>query len=74
MSKGPCSAYDKWNISVIIQTQIFYNCQPSHGGDHNIFGVMTSPLPKGTVDFSSFVLAAFSNKEILIGATSSGIS
>jgi hypothetical protein len=54
MSKGPCSAYDKWNIAVIIVTQIFYNCQPSHGGDHNIFGVMTSPLPKGTVDFSSF--------------------
>jgi len=54
MSKGPCSAYDKWNISVIIVTQIFYNGQPSHGDDHNIFGVMTSPLPKGTVDFSSF--------------------
>jgi hypothetical protein len=28
--------------------------QPSHGGDRNIFEVMTSPLPKGTIDFSSF--------------------
>ena len=34
--------------------QIFYNGQPSHDGDNSIFGVMTSPLPKGTVDFSSF--------------------
>ena len=54
MSKGPCSAYDKWNISVIIVTQILYSGQPSHDGDHKIFGVMTSLLPKGTVDFSSF--------------------
>ena len=46
MSTGPCSAYDKWNISVIIVTQILYNGQPSHSGDHNIFGVMTSPLPR----------------------------
>jgi hypothetical protein len=55
-------------------TQIFYNGQPSHGGDHNIFGVMTSPLPKGTVVSVASVLAASSNKEIPIGATSSGIS
>jgi hypothetical protein len=32
----------------------FDNGQPSHGGDNNIFGVMTSPFPKGTVDYSSF--------------------
>jgi hypothetical protein len=54
MSKRPRSAYDKWYISVFIVTQILYNGQPSHGGDHSIFGVMTSLLPKGTVDFSSF--------------------
>ena len=27
-------------------TQIFHNGQPSHGGDRNIFEVMTSTLPK----------------------------
>ena len=31
-------------------TQIFHNGQPSHGGDHKIFEVMTSTLPKGTLD------------------------
>jgi len=30
-------------------TQIFHNDQPSHGGDRNIFEVMTSTLPKGTL-------------------------
>jgi hypothetical protein len=30
-----------------IMTQIFYNVQPSHGGDRNIFEVMTSTLPRG---------------------------
>jgi hypothetical protein len=30
-------------------TQIFHNGQPSHGGDHNIFEVMISTLPKGTL-------------------------
>ena len=29
--------------------QIFYNGQPSHGGDHAIFQVMTSTMPKGTL-------------------------
>jgi hypothetical protein len=30
-------------------TQIFYNGQPSHGGDRTIFEVMTSTLPQGTL-------------------------
>jgi hypothetical protein len=30
-------------------TQIFYNGQPSHGGDRKILEVMTSTLPKGTL-------------------------
>jgi hypothetical protein len=30
-------------------TQIFHNGQPSHGGDRNIFEVMTSTLSKGTL-------------------------
>jgi hypothetical protein len=38
---------------VIIVTQILYSGQPSHDGDHKIFGVMTSLLPKGTVDYRS---------------------
>jgi hypothetical protein len=42
MRKGPGIVYDKWNISV---TQIFHNGQPNHGGDRNIFEVMTSALP-----------------------------
>jgi hypothetical protein len=38
MKKGLGSAYDKWNISVVI------------GGDRTIFEVMTLTLPKGTID------------------------
>jgi len=30
-------------------TQIFHNGQPSHGGDHKFYEVMTSILPKGTL-------------------------
>jgi hypothetical protein len=34
MRKGPGSAYDKWNISVVIcDTDIFHSGQPNHGGD-----------------------------------------
>ena len=54
MSKWPWSAFDKWNILVVIVTQIYHNGEPSHGGDSNIFKVMTSPLPKGTLDFNNF--------------------
>jgi hypothetical protein len=54
MSKWPWSAFDKWNILVVIVTQIYHNGEPSHSGDRNIFEVMTSPLPKGTLDFSNF--------------------
>jgi hypothetical protein len=71
MRKGPRSAFDKWKISVVILTQIFQSCQPCHGG---ILEVMTSPLPNGTLVAVASVLAATSIKEILIGATSSGIS
>ena len=30
-------------------TQIFHSGQPSHGGDRNVFEVMTSTLPRGTL-------------------------
>ena len=39
-------------------TQIFHNGQPSHGGDHTIFEVMTSTLPKGTLGSVVSLLAA----------------
>jgi hypothetical protein len=39
-------------------THIFYNGQPSHGGDRNIFEVMTSTLPKGTLGPVTSLLAA----------------
>jgi hypothetical protein len=39
-------------------TQIFHNGQSSHGGDRNIFEVMTSTLPKGTIGSVASVLAA----------------
>ena len=39
-------------------THIFHNGQPSHGGDRNIFEVMTSTLPKGTLGSVAFLLAA----------------
>ena len=39
-------------------TQIFHNGQPSHGGDRNIFEVMTSTLPKGTLGSVASLLAA----------------
>jgi hypothetical protein len=39
-------------------TQIFHNSQPSHGGDHKIFEVMTSTLPKGTLGSVASLLAA----------------
>jgi hypothetical protein len=68
------SVYEKWNISVVIATQIFNNGQPSHGGNRNIFEVMTSSLPKGTLTSVASLLAASSTKDILIGATSSDIS
>ena len=74
MRKGWRSAFDKWNISVVIVTQIFHSSQQSHGGDRNIFEVMTSPFPNGTLVSVASLLAASSIKEIMIGATSAGIS
>jgi hypothetical protein len=47
MRKGPGSVFDKWNISVVI-------C----GVDRNIFEVMTSTLPNGTLGSASSLLAA----------------
>jgi hypothetical protein len=58
---------------VVIVTQIFHSCQPSHGGDRHIFEVMTPSLPNGTIVSIASVLAASSIKDNLIGATSSGI-
>ena len=54
--------------------QIFHNGQPRHGGNRNIFEMMTSTLPKGTLVSVASLVAASSIKDILIGATSSGIS
>jgi hypothetical protein len=39
-------------------TPIFHNGQPNHGGDRNIFEVMTSTLPKGTLGSVASLLAA----------------
>ena len=39
-------------------TQIVHSGQPSHGGDRNIFEVMTSTLPNGTLDSVASLLAA----------------
>jgi len=39
-------------------TQIFHNGQPSHGGDRNIFEVMTLTLQKGTLGSVASLLAA----------------
>jgi hypothetical protein len=39
-------------------TQIFHNGLPSHGGDRNIFEVMTSTLPKGNLGSVASLLAA----------------
>jgi hypothetical protein len=39
-------------------TQIFHIGQPSHGGDRNMFEVMTSTLPKGTIGSVTSLLAA----------------
>jgi hypothetical protein len=59
---------------VVIATQKFHTGQPSHAGDRHIFEVMTPSLPNGTIVSVASVLAAFSIKKILIGATSAGIS
>jgi hypothetical protein len=39
-------------------TQILHNGQSSNGGDRNIFEVMTSTLPKGTLGSVASLLAA----------------
>ena len=38
--------------------QIFHNGQPSHGGDHKIFEVLASTLPRGTLGSVASLLAA----------------
>jgi hypothetical protein len=45
---------------VVIVTQIYHNGQPSHGGDRNIFEVMISPLPTGTLVSVASVLTVSS--------------
>jgi hypothetical protein len=60
---------DSEDISVVTVIQIFHKCQPSHGGNRNIFEVMTSTLPKGTIVSVASLLAASFIKDILIGAT-----
>jgi hypothetical protein len=37
--------------------QIFHNGQPSHGGDHKIFEVMASTLPRGNLGSVASLLA-----------------
>jgi hypothetical protein len=39
-------------------TQIFHNGQPNHGGDRNIFEVMTLTLPKETIGSVASLVAA----------------
>jgi hypothetical protein len=39
-------------------TQILHSSQPSHGGERNIFEVMTSTLPRGTIGSVVSLLAA----------------
>jgi hypothetical protein len=39
-------------------TQIFHSGQPRHGGDRNIFEVMTSTLPSETLGSVASLLAA----------------
>jgi hypothetical protein len=39
-------------------TQIIHSGQPSHGGDRNIFEVMTSTVPKGNLGSAASLLAA----------------
>jgi hypothetical protein len=55
-------------------TQIFHNGQPSHGGDRNIFEVITSTLLKGTLGSVASLLAATLYQGNPDRATSSGIS
>ena len=44
-------------------TQILHNSQQSHGGDRNIFEVMTSTLPKGTLGSVASLLGAILYQE-----------
>ena len=57
MRNGPGSVYDKWNISVVnCDGQIFRNGQPNHDhGDRKIFEMMTSTLPRGTLEFDKVI-------------------
>jgi hypothetical protein len=41
----------------VFVTQLFYNGQPSHGGDRKIVEVTTSTLPKGTLGSVASLLA-----------------
>ena len=45
-------------------TQIFHNGQLSHGGDHTVFEVMISSLPRGTLGSVASLLAATLYQEI----------
>ena len=58
MRKVPGSAYDKWNLSVVIVTQIFHSGQLSHGGDRKTDEVMTSTLSRGTLGSVASLLTA----------------
>jgi hypothetical protein len=48
-----CGTYT-WSFVI----QIFHNVQPSHGGDHKMFEVMASTLPRGTIGSVASLLAA----------------
>jgi hypothetical protein len=49
------SVYDKWNISVVIVTQIFHNGQPGHGGNRKSDDFN---LTKRNPWFSSFLVSS----------------
>ena len=55
MRRGLRSVYDKWNISVVIVTQIFHNGQPGHDGDRKCDDFN---LTKGNPWFSSFLVSS----------------
>jgi hypothetical protein len=58
MRKGPGSAYDKWNISMVVCDTDIHSGQPSHAGDRKAFEVTTSTKPRGTLGSVASLLAA----------------
>jgi hypothetical protein len=58
MRKGPGSAYDKWNISVVICDTDIPKRLTMSWWRRKMFEVMTSTLPNGTLGSVASLLAA----------------